>query len=158
MKRNTPETIFQAASALMMLFLLTCNSYAQAGENSEIDAGIQQTLSHYFSGRRNADLNLLRLAYAPAARLETVNAEGNIHTISFDDYLQVVKNAGPVEVKTSIIDISMTQLIAVAQTRFDYGQRVYHDYLTLLKTANGWKITNKAYIRQDPDNSVKQGN
>jgi len=155
MKLKLSENILRAASGLMLLFLLTGTIHAQADDNSAAIEGIQQTLNNYFNGRRSANLDLLRQAYDPGAGLETVNAEGEIQRISFDDYLQVVKSSGPLEVKTSIIEISMMQSIAIAQTRFDYGQRVYYDYLTLLKTSNGWKITNKAYVRQHPGNTDK---
>ncbi|MCF6263308.1 MAG: nuclear transport factor 2 family protein [Xanthomonadales bacterium] len=158
MKLKLSENILQAVSTTIILFLLTSTAYTQTSDNSASVEGIQLTLSHYFNGRRSADLELLQQAYDPGARLESVNAEGEIQRISFDDYLQVVKSAGPVEVKTSILEISIVQSIAIAQTRFDYGQRVYYDYLTLLKTTNGWKITNKAYARQHPDNDTGQDN
>ena len=130
----------------LALFFLSVNANASP-ENKVVDAELMQTLNNYFDGRRNADIALLRKAYDDKAGLETVNADGEIQRISFEAYLEVVKKAGPVKVETEVVDISVTQSVAVAQTRFDYGPVVYHDYLTLLKTKDGWKIINKAFLK-----------
>lgn len=129
---------------LLIVLLASANA---SGQKDPVDAELMRTLNNYFDGRRNADLGLLRKAYDPEAGLETVNAEGEIQHISFKAYLEVVKSAGPVKVKTEVVDISITHTVAVAQTRFDYGPVIYHDYLTLLKTKDGWKIINKAFLK-----------
>lgn len=127
-----------------LLFIAGCDS---AVKTSDINKDIIQTLDHYFNGRRQADISMLSEAFFENARLETVDTQGKVINITLDDYLNVVKNKGKVSVKTQIMYLSITGNIAVAQTRFDYGEKIYIDYLTLLKTDKGWRISNKAFTK-----------
>ncbi len=129
---------------ISLLFIAGCDS---AVKTADINQEIIQTLDNYFDGRRQADISKLSKAFAENARLETVDAEGKVINITLKDYFTVVKNKGKVTVKTQIVYLSISGKIAMAQTRFDYGDKIYLDYLTLLKSDKGWRISNKAFIK-----------
>jgi len=130
---------------ILIPFLFGCFQTPVELENAE--QPIMKVLENYFEGRRNADVALLKETFLSSASLETVDGKGNYIPITMEDYLQTVSNKGSVEVDTQVIYLSITHKIAIAQTRFDYGEVVYMDYLTLVKTNQGWKISNKAFVK-----------
>ncbi len=132
-------------SIFSILFLASCFQTPVKPEN--LDHEIMKTIQNYFDGRRNADIDLLKTSFIPNANLETLTTDGEVQKISFESYLDVVSKKGKVEVKTQVMYLSISNTIAIAQTRFDYGDKIYLDYLTLLKTNQGWRISNKAFVK-----------
>ncbi len=135
---------FRLIFGISLLLIAGCDSTIKT---SEINKELMLTLDNYFDGRREADIGKLSQAFAENARLQTVDAEGKELDISREQYFNVVKKKGEVAVKTQIMYLSITGNIAMAQTRFDYGSKIYLDYLTLIKTQKGWRIINKAFTK-----------
>ncbi len=132
---------------LFLLIFVLAGCFQTPVKPENVEHPIVKTLENYFDGRRNADIALLKETFLSDASLETIDDDGKYLAISMDEYLQTVSTKGKVEVSTQIMYLSITKEIAIAQTRFDYGEVVYMDYLTLVKTKNGWKISNKAFVR-----------
>jgi PBP1b-binding outer membrane lipoprotein LpoB len=133
--------------SLLFLISVLSGCFQTPVKPENVEHPIMQTLKNYFEGRRNADIDLLKSAFVENASLETVDANGIYMPISMEDYLQTVSAKGKVEVETQVMYLSITNNIAIAQTRFDYSEDIYMDYLTLIKTAKGWKISNKAFVK-----------
>ncbi len=108
---------------------------------------IEQCVEQYFEGRKNADTNRLRNIFHPGARLYTL-VNDSIRTFNLDNYLEVVAREGKQRVKTKLIDVNLTGKSACVHTEFDYGARVYKDYLTLLKENGRWTIVSKTFVNK----------
>lgn len=107
---------------------------------------IEKTITNYFEGRKNADLTQLKNAFSEHAKLyTTLNNTDEI--IPFDSYLSKVKSDGIQKVATQILNGDITNDIANFKTEFKYTDASYTDYLTLIKTQNGWKIMSKTFTK-----------
>lgn len=106
----------------------------------------EKTITNYFEGRRNADLLRLKNAFSENTILQTISND-EIATISLENYLNVVKTNGSQEVETKILDGDITNNIGVFKIEFKYKDTSYIDYLTALKTKDGWKIINKTFTK-----------
>lgn len=109
---------------------------------------IELTIQKYFEGRKNADLNQLKTAFSNNAKLYTV-VDNKELIIPFEDYLNKVKSDGKQNINTQILFGDITENIATFKTEFDYSDKTYIDYLTLLNTQYGWKIMAKTFIKTD---------
>lgn len=106
----------------------------------------EKTIINYFEGRKNADLTQLKSAFSENAKLHTIS-NGEILTISIENYLNVVKNDGGQQAETRILDGDIINNIAYFKTNFLYSDKSYTDYLTLAKTQNGWRIISKTFTK-----------
>lgn len=108
---------------------------------------LEQTIQHYFDGRRNANLGYLKKAFASDARLLFINSQNQLQVINLKEYLAVVKKQGKVKVKTKIEQLEFYNNIAFAKAIFDYESKSYTDFLTLMKIKNQWQIVNKSFVQ-----------
>ncbi len=125
-----------AYNRVLRAFLKKPNAYQQA----------ENTINRYFEGRKNADVKLLRQAFSPNAMLQTVKDDA-ILSIPLENYLTVVEKQGKTAVKTAITAGEITQNIGAFKTVFQYRDKSYTDYLTLVKMSDGWKIVNKTFTK-----------
>ena len=107
---------------------------------------IEKTITNYFEGRKNANIKQLQSAFSTNASLYT-SLNGNEIVIPLTAYLNKVKTDGFQEVKTVILDGDITGSIANFKTKFVYSKKSYTDYLILLSTQNGWKISSKTFTQ-----------
>ena len=107
---------------------------------------IEVTIQNYFDGRKNANLNQLQNAFSNKAKLYTTTDNKEL-MISFDTYLNKIKSDGKQEVNTQILSGEITENIANFKTEFEYIDKSYIDYLTLLNTQDGWKIISKTFTK-----------
>jgi len=107
---------------------------------------VEITIKNYFEGRKNADISQLQSAFSNNAKLYT-SIDKNELIISFDNYLNKVKSDGKQKVSTQILSGDITGNIANFKTKFEYIDKSYTDYLTLLNTQDGWKIISKTFTK-----------
>lgn len=107
---------------------------------------IEKTITNYFKGRKSVNIKQLQSAFSTNAGLYT-SLNGNEIVIPLTSYLNKVKTDGFQEVKTVILDGDITGSIANFKTKFVYSKKSYTDYLILLSTQNGWKISSKTFIQ-----------
>lgn len=67
--------------------------------------------------------------------------------LSLEDYLKKVTLDGKQKVKTKILFGDITGNIANSKTEFKYADKTYHDYLTLIKSIDGWRIISKTITK-----------
>ena len=115
------------------------------GFDSEV-LNVEQVVQNlYFEGRRTADIPRLKKAFYSDAKLYTKSEE--VVEIPLARYLSVVEKDGPQEVKTSILDLDVSNNIAYCKTKFEYADLTYIDYLTLVKNDHQWKIVSKSFSK-----------
>lgn len=106
----------------------------------------EKTITNYFEGRKNSNLTKLKSAFSENANLHTISND-EILTISLENYLNTVNADGSQQVETRILDGDITNNIAYFKTGFIYSDKSYTDYLTLVKTQNGWRIISKTFTK-----------
>lgn len=121
---------------------------------SEIQALIETS---YINGAFNAlDTKAMREGFHPEFRIHGVQKDGGLQKLPIDEWIAGIekRKASPAfdpakerwEHRFEIIDVTGSAAVAKIEL-FKDSKHVYTDYLSLLKLASGWKITDKVYHR-----------
>ncbi len=138
---------------LILAVLLTCAlplaALAQTGAATD-DAAVRATVSNYLNRLKHNDVESLKLAFYPEAKLFFVKKDGQLGQLTQEQwYKSFVSSAGQEEkgdLQISAVDI--TGNAASVKVVEVYDTAKYSDYLSLLKLDGGWKIVNKIYVRE----------
>lgn len=106
-----------------------------------------EPIEQYFLGHANDDAAFMRRAFLPTAHIESMR-EGVFTSWSLDVYCQRFKNqpaSDEAKRKRTIDWIEVKGTAACARVTLVHGATIFTDYFVLLKTADGWKIANKAF-------------
>lgn len=145
-------------NTLMILTFLLLTFSVNAQKNTQLTdiEAITIPLQNYLSGHIKGDKNVLGKALHSKGKLSYLR-DGQYAKIEFPDYLSRMKlrsKNDAVERIPYIKSVDVTGNVAIAKLVLDYSSIVFTDYMTLLKIAGEWKITNKiAYSVRDPKNN-----
>lgn len=106
-----------------------------------------QPIEQYFLGHAKDDAGFMRQAFLPTAHIESMR-EGVFTSWTLDVYCQRFKHqpASDEAMRKRTIDwIEVKGSAACARITLVHGLTTFTDYFVLLKTAEGWKIANKAF-------------
>ena len=115
-------------------------------EKVKIESLIKQ---FYFQGRRKGHIRVLKEAFSRDAKLY-MQKDNRVLQISVEDYFKKVEEDGAKEVQTTILSLDVQNNIAYCKTKFEYTDKTYIDYLTLVKQKEskvGWKIVTKTFTK-----------
>ncbi len=118
-------------------FLKTENSYEC----------LEKTIHKYFLGRKSANVKILREVFSDESVLIT-KIQGKTLIIPFEKYLAKVQSDGKREIRTTLLDANISGNIAWCKARFEYAEKTYIDYLTLLRFPDTWRIISKTFTRE----------
>ena len=110
---------------------------------------IVDTITDYFLGMYEADIERLKSAFAAEAQIIGYY-KGNKSFLSLSDFAAFVQ-ASPVPKESGepydmkIISIDITDTVALAKVEDLYQNLKFTDYLSLLKTEDRWVIVNKTF-------------
>jgi hypothetical protein len=107
---------------------------------------VEKTVNAYFEGRRTANIKLLSEVFAENAELFAV-LDNELRKIPVKEYFEKVKADGPSKVTTTILYGNRVNNIAFFKTKFQYQDKEFQDYLTLLKVNDHWKIVSKTFTK-----------
>lgn len=135
------------AVSLLVLAVLSSAHAVDSKQNPE-DAAILQTVQHYLHGLKFNDVESLKKAFYPEAKLFFVKKNGELGQLSQAEWYEGFKSiAGKEEegdLRVASIDVSGN--VASAKIEEDYPKSHYTDYVSLLKLNGEWKIVNKIYF------------
>ena len=126
------------------------SSPAPAGSSSEVEEPrVRTVVERYLHGLKFNDVESLRSAFAPDAKLIWVRRDGTMGQLSQADwYKTFAASAGKEEqgdLTIALVDI--TGDIASVKVVENYPKEVYVDYLNLVRAGGEWRIVNKVYTR-----------
>ncbi|MBA5605370.1 nuclear transport factor 2 family protein [Duganella sp. FT3S] len=104
-------------------------------------------IEHYFLGHAHDDAAHMRLAFLPSAHIESMR-DGQFTSWPLDVYCERFKGVPAADEATrrrTVDWIDVAGLSACARITLVHGAVTFTDYFVLLKTADGWKIANKAF-------------
>ncbi len=104
-------------------------------------------LAHDILGHANDSAEHMRQAFMPTAQIQSVRG-GPLTSWSLDTYCERFKGTPAADEATrrrSIDAIDIGGTAASAKITLLHGNVTFTDYFVLLKTEQGWKITNKAF-------------
>lgn len=107
-------------------------------------------IEQYFLGHAHDDASYMRQAFLPSAHIESMR-EGVFTSWPLDVYCERFggKPAADEATRRRSIDwIEVAGTAASARVTLVHGAITFTDYFVLLKTQDGWKIANKAFVGQ----------
>ena len=116
-------------------------------------AAIEALVQDYFLGMYEGDVDRLRRIFNPQCWLFGENRNGS-HEFPLAGFLdqiasEPVPKAEGEPFDMRLVSVDRTGAVAIAKVEVRYQGRRYTDYLTLQKSAAGWRIVNKAFFCPD---------
>jgi hypothetical protein len=136
---------------LAALTVMACGGATKS--NSGEEAAVRETVQHYLNGLKHNDVESLKRAFYPEARLFFVKNDQLGQLTQDQWYKGFAASAGQEEkgdLRIAAVDI--TGNAASVKVVEVYEKSKYTDYLSLLKFAGGWKIVNKIYVAEPNKN------
>ena len=137
------------------LFLVTISLWLLAGASAfgqttkpdGEEAAVRQAVQSYLHGLKFNDVESLKKAFWPEAKLFFVKADGQLGQLTQSQWYEGFAASAGKEEKgdLKITDVDITDNAASVKVEEDYPNSVYIDYLSLLKFNGEWKIVNKIY-------------
>lgn len=119
-------------------------------EEDDEENAIRETVELYFKGDSERDVEFLRKAFHPAARLLTSDENGNLSVLTQSEWHERVRRTPDREKPAMrILHIDRSGNAAVAKTQMTLSNGEYTDFLSLLKINGHWIIVNKIYHWQE---------
>ena len=114
------------------------------------EAAVRVPLEHYMQGHATDDAAHMRQAFMASAHIESVR-EGPLTSWTMEEYCLRFKGTPAADEATrrrTIDALDIGGSAASARITLVHGAVTFTDYFLLLKTAQGWKIANKAFHAQ----------
>lgn len=117
---------------------------------------IAETVENYFRGHANDDPSYMRKAFLPTAHIESMQ-NGEFTSWPLETYGARFKGSPAADESSrrrriDWIDVGGTS--ACAKITLMHGATTFIDYFVLLKTADGWRIANKAFCGMPTANAA----
>ena len=141
--------------SLLLTLLLTLSPFAptQVAEADKEKMAVKGAVKLYFEGLEKRDVESLKKAFHPDAKLIFVK-EGQLKQLSQEQWYEGFKAkpdaaSPPVKVERKISSIDVAGDAAVVKVEIDAPAYQFTDYLSLIKSDGRWQIVNKVFHRKD---------
>ena len=104
---------------------------------------VSEVVGKYFEGTEQGRPDLLEDAFLPTLEIQYVNPEGELGRITAADYISRFKPGVKADRKGRIVHMDIAGTTATVKAEIIMGDRLYTDYLLLLKLPEGWRVSNK---------------
>ena len=133
---------------LLVLFLVAAfHGSVRALDQPSDESLVRETIQHYLHGLKFNDVESLKKAFYPDAKLFFVKKNGSLGQLTQTDWYEGFKaNAGKEEEgDLQIASVDVTGTVASVKVEEDYPGSHYTDYVSLLKLDGEWRIVNKVF-------------
>jgi len=131
---------------------IACASQSVAQDNADNAYErvlIEEVVQKFLSGVTNYDVNVLRQAFHPDARILYTTTSGQFTQLTQWDWYERIKRPSAIpRRKNSIISIDITGNAAIAKTESVFSDFKFTHYLSLLKIYDKWLIVNEVYSKE----------
>jgi putative lumazine-binding protein len=137
------------ASAFVLLALIAAPLAAQNSPASD-EAQVRTVVESYLHGLKFNDVESLKKAFWPDAKLYFVEKKGGLGQLSQTQWYAMFAGSAGKEEKgdLKIAALEVTRDIASVKVVENYPGSRYIDYLSLVRFDGTWKIVNKIYTSE----------
>ena len=134
----------------MVLLVLAATSFTAVAQSSSDDTAVRDTVNHYLHGLKFNDVESLKQAFYPEAKLFFVKRDNTLGQLTQEQWYKGFAASAGQEEKgdLKITDVDITGNAASVKVVETYDKSRYTDYLSLLKFGDGWRIVNKIYVAE----------
>src|SRR5215213_892459 len=131
----------------LLLTVVGAHAFGQTTKPDAEEAAVRQAVQSYLRGLKFNDVESLKKAFWPDAKLFFVKKDGRLGQLTQSQWYEgFAASAGKEEKgELKITSVDITGNAASVKVEEDYPGSVYVDYLSLLKFEGEWKIVNKIY-------------
>ncbi|HEY1679515.1 MAG TPA: nuclear transport factor 2 family protein [Candidatus Sulfotelmatobacter sp.] len=138
------RSVFAFIAPLLCAFPMILS--AGPADNTD-EAAIRETVQEYLHGLKFNDVESLKKAFYPEAKLFFVKKNGQLGQLTQEQWYGGFKGSAGKEEQgeLQIAALDVTGTIASVKVEEDYPTSHYTDYVSLLKLNGEWKIVNKVF-------------
>lgn len=141
--------------------LFTESGIAQVNLENNDRLAIKQCVDHYFAGVESANAKELSKAFYQGAMMFWTGDDGQVNYLTqkkWKSKLSGIKN--PEKANSRDVQlIDLTGDIAIVKAESTFPDKIYYDYLALVKSKEGWRITNKVFAKESvPGGQILKNN
>ena len=132
---------------IIPLLLIASLGLAQAPQPASDEAMVRDTIANYLLGLKFNDVDSLKKAFLPDAKLYFIKKNGSLGQLSQAEWYDGFKASAGKEEQGNlpIASVDITGNAAAVKVEEDYPKSHYTDYVSLLKMNGEWKIVNKIF-------------
>ncbi|MEO1658249.1 MAG: nuclear transport factor 2 family protein [Pseudomonadota bacterium] len=128
--------------ALALALMLLTLSPSLAAEDSAL-ADIESVVQKYLDGTRYGDKALVEEAFLPSLEVQWLGEGDVLQRRPGPDYIERIAEGVEVPRYGRIVSIDATEKSAMVKAEIKWNDRLYTDYMLLLKVEGEWRIANK---------------
>lgn len=128
-------------SALLAVSLAT-SSVAHASEPDRFEE-ISKVVQKYLDGTRQGKPELVEEAFLPSLEVQWLGEGDTLQRRPGPEYIARIAVGEEVPRYGRIISIDATEKSAMVKAEIEWNNRIYTDYMLLLKVEGEWRIANK---------------
>jgi len=110
---------------------------------------IAETVDLYLTGTAEGRPELVRQAFLPSLEVQYLDDQDRLMRRQADEYIASIRPDEAVPRIGRIVNIDATDKSAMVKVEIDWNDRVYTDYMLLLKVEGRWRIANKIATWED---------
>ncbi|PHZ83870.1 nuclear transport factor 2 family protein [Paremcibacter congregatus] len=125
---------------IIIVFGLSLVSCGQ--KNTELD-DISVVVQKYLDGTSQGKPQLVEEAFLPSLEIQWLGSSGELLRRKGPDYISRIEEGKVVPRYGRIIKIDSTDRSAMVKVEIEWNDRLYTDYMLILKVEGKWRIANK---------------
>ena len=128
---------------LPLVFVLSILTFNLSAQQEELES-IQKVLNDYMVGGQERDGDRVVSAFHETADMKMIR-DGAYQEVNAQEFFGDPKPGPKLNREHEIVMVDITGHVAIAKLKLIYPERVFTDYMTLMKIKGQWKIVNKAF-------------
>jgi hypothetical protein len=137
-------------SLVSLIIVCSVNVFAQTAQAITTDdiAAITKTLNYYIEGGTNRDSATFAKAFMTDGQMMYMRND-TVKIVPLKDFVAGMKPGEKAKRTCRIDNIQVAGTAASARLELVYDDFRFIDFMSLLKTKDGWKIVGKIFYRED---------
>jgi hypothetical protein len=127
---------------ILTIATLLCVFSHIAGAGTEF-SDIRAVVQKYLDGTSLGKPELVREAFLPSLEIQYLGEGDTLLRLSAGDYIDRIESGKAVPRDGRIVSIDATEKSAIVKAEISWNNRLYTDYMLLLKVEGQWRISNK---------------
>ena len=128
-------------SCLTISLLISLSQSAAYADSRFSD--IQEVVQKYLEGTAQGRSGLVSEAFLPSLEVQYLDEEDRLMRRPGPDYISRIEPGKKVPRVGRVVNIDATEKSAMVKVEIEWNDRLYTDYMLLLKVEGSWRIANK---------------
>lgn len=128
------------SSILLFIAAVAASSTVSAADDH---AEIKVVIQKYFDGTSQGRPELVEAAFLPSLEVQWLGENGELRRRPAHEYIENIKPGTFVPRVGRVVSIDVTDAAAAVKAEILWNERLYTDYMLLLKVDGTWRISNK---------------